>query len=58
VGLIILITSQSFINIGSMLALAPLTGVPHVFVSHGGTALMVAMAEVGILLNISRYRHV
>lgn len=56
VGLVILITSQSFINIGSMLAIAPLTGVPLVFISHGGTALMVAMAEVGILLNISRYR--
>ncbi len=56
VGLVILITAQSFINIGSMLALAPLTGVPLVFISHGGTALLVAMTEVGILLNISRYR--
>ena len=56
VGLVILITSQSFINIASMLAIAPLTGVPLVFISHGGTALLVAMAEVGILLNISRYR--
>jgi len=58
IGLVILITSQSFINIGSMLAIAPLTGVPLVFVSHGGTALAVAMIEAGILLNISRYRHV
>ena len=58
VGLVILITTQSFINIASMLALVPLTGVPLVFVSHGGTALMVAMMEVGILLNISRYRHI
>lgn len=58
VGLVILITSQSFLNIASMLALAPLTGVPLVFVSHGGTALMVAMIETGILLNISRYRNV
>ena len=56
VGLVILVVSQSFINIGSMLAVAPLTGVPLVFVSQGGTALLVAMAEVGILLNISRYR--
>lgn len=56
VGLVILITSQSFINMASMLAIAPLTGVPLVFVSHGGTALLVAMTEVGILLNISRYR--
>ncbi len=58
VGLVILIVSQSFINIASMLAIAPLTGVPLVFVSHGGTALLVAMAEVGILLNISRYRNI
>jgi cell division protein FtsW len=56
VGLVILIIAQSFINIASMLALAPLTGVPLVFISHGGTSLLVAMAEVGILLNISRYR--
>ncbi len=58
VGLVILIISQSFLNIASMLALAPLTGVPLVFVSHGGTALMVAMIETGILLNISRHRNV
>lgn len=58
VGLVILIVSQSFINIASMLAIAPLTGVPLVFVSHGGTALLVAMAEVGILLNISRNKHI
>jgi cell division protein FtsW len=56
VGLVILIISQSFVNIGSMLALGPLTGVPLVFVSHGGTALLVAMAQVGIILNISRNR--
>lgn len=55
-GLVILIIAQSFINIGSMLNLLPLTGVPLVFVSHGGTSLLVAMAEVGIILNISRYR--
>ncbi|MDP2598413.1 MAG: putative peptidoglycan glycosyltransferase FtsW [Candidatus Liptonbacteria bacterium] len=58
VGIIILLTGQSFINIGSMINLLPLTGVPLVFVSHGGTALLIAMAEVGILLNISRYRRV
>lgn len=57
VGLVILTMAQSFINIGSMLNLLPLTGVPLIFVSHGGTALAVAMTEVGIILNISRYRH-
>lgn len=54
-GIVILIVSQSFINIASMLGLMPLTGVPLLFVSHGGTALLFALAEVGIVLNISRY---
>lgn len=57
VGIVTLLTAQSFMNIGSMLSIVPLTGVPLVFVSHGGTALLVAMAEVGILLHISRHRH-
>ncbi|MDD5068456.1 MAG: putative peptidoglycan glycosyltransferase FtsW [Candidatus Pacebacteria bacterium] len=56
VGIVILIVSQSFLNIGSMLGILPLTGVPLIFVSQGGTALLVGMAEVGILLNISRRR--
>lgn len=54
VGIVILIVSQSFANIAAMLGLIPLTGVPLVFVSHGGTALLFAFLEVGILLNISK----
>lgn len=56
VGIVILIVVQSFLNIGSMLALVPLTGLPLIFVSHGGSALLLSMASVGILLNISRSR--
>lgn len=56
VGIVILILSQSFANIAAMLGLIPLTGVPLVFVSHGGTALLFAFIEIGILLNISRLR--
>ncbi len=55
VGIVILIVSQSFINIASMLGVLPLTGVPLVFASHGGTALLIAMAEIGLLLQISKY---
>jgi len=54
VGLVILIVGQSFFNIASTLALVPLVGVPLIFVSHGGTALALSLAEVGIILNISR----
>jgi len=53
-GIVTIITAQSFINIGSMLALLPLSGLPLVFISHGGTSLLVSMGEVGILLSISR----
>lgn len=54
VGIVILIVSQSFANIAAMLGLIPLTGVPLVFVSHGGSAILFAFIEVGILLNISK----
>lgn len=55
-GIVILIVSQSFINIASMVGLFPLTGVPLVFVSQGGTALLIALFEMGVLLNISKNR--
>lgn len=55
VGIVILITGQAFLNIGSMLGVFPLTGLPLPFVSHGGTALIFSFVAVGIVLNISRY---
>lgn len=55
VGIVILIVAQSFLNIGAMLGILPLTGVPLLFVSHGGTALFFALLSVGIILNVSRY---
>lgn len=55
VGIITLIAAQSFVNIGAMIGILPLTGLPLIFVSHGGTALFTALASVGIVLNVSRY---
>ena len=54
-GILISIVIQSFINIGSMVGIIPLTGVPLIFVSQGGSALAIALLEIGILLNISKY---
>lgn len=54
-GLILLMVVQSFINIASMLSIFPLTGMPLIFVSQGGTALLIALASVGIILNVSKY---
>lgn len=45
---------QILINLGSMVALFPLTGVPLPFISYGGSNLIISMYAVGILLNISK----
>lgn len=54
VGLVILIVGQSFFNIASTVGLVPLVGIPLIFVSHGGTALAIALAETGVILSVSR----
>lgn len=54
IGIVTIIVTQSTLNIGSMLGILPLSGVPLPLVSHGGTALMVALFELGVLLNISK----
>ena len=56
VGIVILIVSGSFMNIASMLGLMPLSGLPLLFVSHGGSAMLFALFQVGIVLNISKFR--
>ena len=56
VGIITLISLQSFLNIAAMLAIIPLSGTPLLFISHGGTALFFALASVGIVINISRFQ--
>ncbi len=55
-GLTLIITLSAFLNIGAMLAVLPLTGLPLPFVSHGGTALLAALASVGIILNVAAHR--
>ncbi|MBI2065765.1 MAG: putative lipid II flippase FtsW [Candidatus Zambryskibacteria bacterium] len=54
VGIVIMIVSQAFVNIGAMLGVIPLSGITLPFVSHGGTSLFVTLFEVGIVLSISR----
>ncbi len=45
---------QAFVNVGGVLNVIPVTGVPLPFVSYGGSSLIVLMAAMGILLNIAR----
>ncbi len=49
---------QMFLNLASMVALTPITGIPLPFFSYGGSSLTTTLAAVGILLNISRHEKV
>ncbi len=56
IGIAILITIQSFINIASMIGVIPLSGSPLIFFSQGGTALFFTLVEIGMIINISKYK--
>ncbi len=57
-GIVILITIQSFINIASMIGVIPLSGSPLIFFSQGGTALFFTLAEVGMIINVSKHKKI
>ena len=54
VGIAAWIVVQAFVNIGSMVALMPITGVPLPFISYGGTSLAISLAAIGVVLNVSK----
>ena len=54
-GITFWIISQAFINISSMIGLIPLTGIPLPLISYGGSSMVVTLAGLGILLNISKH---
>lgn len=54
-GITIWIGGQAVLNIASMTALIPLTGIPLPFISYGGSSLITILFATGILLNISKH---
>ena len=54
VGITTLIAMQTFLNIGVVTGLLPTTGISLPFFSYGGTALCIQLAEMGIVLSVSR----
>jgi cell division protein FtsW len=54
VGIIAWLAVQTFLNIGGMINLIPMTGVPLPFISAGGSSMMAVLMAVGILANISK----
>jgi len=53
-GISLLFMIQVFVNIGAMVALIPLTGVPLPFISYGGSSLVTNFIALGLLINIAR----
>lgn len=56
VGLVTMIILQAFMHIAAMVKFAPILGLPLPFISHGGTAMLMALSAVGIILNVSKYQ--
>jgi rod shape determining protein RodA len=56
VGITAMIAWQAVINMGMVMGLMPVVGVPLPFISYGGSSLLTTMICVGILLNISMRR--
>ena len=54
IGTIVLIVGQAIINMSMVSGVVPVVGVPLPFISFGGTALIVNLAAIGILLNVGR----
>lgn len=54
VGIVTLLAAQVFFNVAVVTGLVPNTGISLPFFSYGGTALMIHLAEMGIVLSISR----
>lgn len=55
-GIVTWIATQAFVNIGAVLGLMPITGVPLPLVSYGGSSLIPTLAALGILLSFAK-RH-
>jgi cell division protein FtsW len=54
-GLTLMISVQALVNMAIALGMMPVTGITLPFISYGGTSLVISLAAVGVLLNISRY---
>ncbi len=54
IGIVTWISFQFIVNVGGMINLLPITGVPLPFISYGGSALLTSLIAMGILINISR----
>jgi cell division protein FtsW len=57
VGIVSWLTIQALVNIGGVVAVLPITGVPLPFISAGGNAMLINLFAIGVLLNIAVATH-
>ncbi len=53
--LVVWISAESIINIGAVVGVMPVTGIPLPFVSYGGSSLVIMMVAAGVLVYIARH---
>ncbi|MGI6278703.1 MAG: putative lipid II flippase FtsW [Patescibacteria group bacterium] len=55
-GIGVLIGTQTIVNLGAIVGIFPLTGIPLPLISYGGSSLLVCLVGLGLVLSISRCR--
>jgi rod shape determining protein RodA len=55
-GVASMFSIQMFVNVGMVLGIMPITGIPLPLVSYGGSAMMANLIAVGLLLNVHMRR--
>jgi cell division protein FtsW len=58
VGLVAYIASETLINVGAVVGVLPVTGIPLPFISFGGSSLVITMVAAGLLINIARQERI
>jgi cell division protein FtsW len=53
-GLVAWVAAETLINIGAVVGVLPVTGIPLPFISFGGSSLVITMAAAGVLINVAR----
>ncbi len=54
VGLVAWVAAETLINVGAVVGVLPVTGIPLPFISFGGSSLVITMAAAGMLINVAR----
>jgi cell division protein FtsW len=48
------VAAETLINVGAVVGVLPVTGIPLPFISFGGSSLVITMAAAGVLINVAK----